>query len=271
MRKIYHKNRIRGITYFTSILLLGVLAFGLASCSGGTKQTNEELLKSAIEAATGPKADWQKARSYAFKAVKQKSDDANARVMLAISLEQCGQASNAIDEIRKAVELDPKNFMAQFTKGRMLFENDRIGDSIAPLKEARKLKPDNANALLLLARSSAALGRNKEAAEYYATLAKLPNYKEKAVPFNELAVLYVNQKDYQKASLFFQEAYKRAPNDHIVVLNIGIFCDVYLKNPAYAIKHYNRYQELTLSNPELATVRNKLKKRIEFLKTANKL
>ncbi|HBC85400.1 MAG TPA: hypothetical protein DCZ94_00445 [Lentisphaeria bacterium] len=261
----------KSIVSFSAVVLLIVLLMGIVSCGGGSKQTNEELLKAAIDSATGPKADWQKAKTLAYKAVKQKSDDANAHVMLSLALEQCGQPGNAIDEIRKAVEIDTKNFMAQFTKGRMLFENERIGDSIAPLKEAQKLRPDNENVILLLARSSAALGRYKEAAGYYATLAKTPAYRNKAVPYNELAILYVNQKDYQKASVFFQEAYKKAPNDHIVVLNLGIFCDVHLKNPVFAIKHYNRYQELTLSNPELAPVRNKLKKRIDYLKATYKL
>jgi Flp pilus assembly protein TadD len=191
--------------------------------------------------------------------------------MLALALEQCGQPDNAIDEIRKAVELDPKNFMAQYTKGRILFERDRIGDCIAPLKEASKLKPDSGNVILLLARSSEKLGRYKEAMGYYATLARIPAYKDRPEPYNELAVMYVKQKDNVKASAFFNEAYKKAPTNHIVVLNIGIFCDVYLNNPAYAIKHYNKYQELTLSNRELEPVRIKLTKRIEFLKQKYKL
>ncbi len=257
-------------TYAAFIAVVALLSV-LVSCGGGVKQTNEELLQSALAAASGPKADWQKARALAFKAVKQKSEDANAHLILALALEQCGQPDNAVDEIRKAVELDPGNFMAQYSKGRILFERDRIGDCIAPLKEAQKLKPESENVMLLLARSSAALGRYKEAMSYYATLARNPAYKDRPEPYNELAMLYVKQKDNVKASAFFNEAYKKAPSNYIVVLNIGIFCDVYLNNPAYAIKHYNRYQELTLSNRELEPVRAKLKKRIEFLKQKYKL
>ncbi|MFZ2656468.1 MAG: tetratricopeptide repeat protein [Victivallales bacterium] len=262
-------NAIKKYLSFAAVLLL-IVVF-MVACGGSIKQTNEELLQSALAAATGSRTDWQKVRTLAFKAVKQKSEDANAHAMLAIALEQCGQPDNAVDEIRKAVELDPRNFMAQLTKGRILFERDRIGDCIAPLKEAYKLKPDNENVLLLLARSSAKLERYKEAMTYYATLARLPSYKDRPEPYNELAVLYVSQKDNVKASAFFNEAYKKAPTNYIVVLNIGIFCDVYLNNPAYAIKHYNKYQELTLSNRELEPVRIKLTKRIEFLKQKYKL
>lgn len=247
------------------------IAVWLSACGDRTKLTNDQLLQNAFAAAGGPKADWQKAKGFAAKAVKQNQNDARAHVMLALSLEQCGQINSAIDEIRKAVALDPKNFLALFSNGRMLYEHDGIGDSIAPLKEAYKIHPDNENVIILLARSSAALGRFKEAAGYYATLARHPMYKDKPDPFNELGVLYVGQKDYPKALACFSEASRKAPNSHIVVLNLGILYDVHLKNPLNAIKFYNKYQELTLRNPELEPLRDKLKRRIEVLKATNRL
>jgi tetratricopeptide (TPR) repeat protein len=255
---------------FPSLLAVAVAA-GLSSCGDGAKLTNDQLLQNALDAASGPKADWQKARALAAKAVKQNQNDARAHVMLALSLEQCGQINSAIDEIRKAVALDRKNFLALFTNGRMLFENDRIGDCIAPLKEAYRLQPDNDNVLVLLARSSARLERFKEAAGYFATLARRPMYKDKPEPLNEIGVLYVKQKDYPKALAFFNAAYKIAPNNHIVVLNLGILYDTHLKSPANAVKFYNKYQELTMRNPELEPLRNKLKRRIEVLKDTNML
>lgn len=255
---------------FMSVLAIA-FAFFLSACGERTKLTNDQLLQSALSAACGPKADWQKARAFATKAVKQNQNDARAHVILALSLEQCGQINSAIDEIRKAVALDPKNFLALFTNGRMLFERDRIGDSIAPLKEAYKIHPDNDNALILLARSSAALGRFKEAAEYYATLVKHPAYKDRPEPLNEIGVLYVSQKDYAKALALFNGAYKKAPNNHIVVLNLGILNDVYLKDSPNAVKYYNKYQELTLQNPELEPIRDKLKRRIEVIMATHKL
>ena len=255
---------------FPSVLAIAVAA-GLSACGERTSLTNDQLLQSALAAAGGPKADWQKARGFAAKAVKQNQNDARAHVMLALSLEQCGQINSAIDEIRKAVALDPKNFLALFSTGRMLFENDRIGDSIAPLKEAYKIHPGNDNVLVLLAGSSAKLGRFKEAANYYATLAKHPMYKDRPDPLNEIGVLYAAQKDYPTALACFNLAYKKAPNSHIVVLNLGIIYDVYLKDPPNAIRFYNKYQELTMRNPELEPLRDKLKRRIEVLKATNKL
>ena len=255
---------------FPSLFVI-VIAVGLSACGDRTKLSNEQLLQNALSAASGPKADWQKARGFAAKAVKQNQNDARAHVMLALSLEQCGQINSAIDEIRKAVALDPKNFLALFTNGRMLFENERIGDSIAPLKEAYKLHPDDDNVLVLLARSSDKLGRLKEAATYYATLAKHPMYKDRPEPLNEIGVLYVKQKNFTTALACFNMAYKKAPNSHIVVLNTGILYDVHLKDPSNAIKFYNKYQELTMRNPELEPVRDKLKRRIEVLQATNKL
>lgn len=268
--------RVRGfinsIFKFAMPPVLAILiAICLSACGDRAKLTNDQLLQNALTAASGPKADWQKARAFAAKAVKQNQNDARAHVMLALSLEQCGQVGGAIDEIRKAVALDPKDFMALFTNGRMLYENDRIGDSIAPLKEAYKIHPENDNVLVLLAESSAKLGRFKEAAGYYATLAKHPMYKDRAEPLNEIGVLYVSQKDYPRALAFFNGAYRKAPSNHIVALNLGVLYDVHLKDPSNAIKYYNKYQELTMRNPELEPVRDKLKRRIEVLQATNKL
>jgi tetratricopeptide (TPR) repeat protein len=125
--------------------------------------------------------------------------------------------------------------------------------------------------IVLLAKSSAALGRSREAAGFYATLARHPMYKDKPEPYNELGVIYVNQKDYRKALACFNEAYRKAPKNHIVVLNLGILYDVHLKNPSDAIKFYNKYQELTFNNPELEPVRDKLNRRIQVLRATNKL
>ena len=268
--------RVRGFgASILKIALPSALAIAIAACLSAcgdrTKLTNDQLLQNAFAAASGPKADWQKARLFAAKAVKQDQNDARAHVMLALSLEQCGQISGAIDEIRRAVALDPKNFLALFTNGRMLYENGRIGDSISPLKEAYKIHPGNDNVLVLLAGSSAKLGRFKEAANYYATLAKHPMYKDRPDPLNEIGVLYAAQKDYPTALACFNLAYKKAPNSHIVVLNLGIIYDVYLKDPPNAIRFYNKYQELTMRNPELEPLRDKLKRRIEVLKATNKL
>lgn len=240
----------------------------LLSCTKPVTESNEELLKQAIDAAAN-KADWKKARSLSYEAAKRNPRDVNAHVMLAISLEQSGQTDTALAEVRKAVEIDPKHFMAQYTMGRMLFEHERFADCVGPLTTANKLQPGNANVLLLLARCSTVLDLSQNAIKYYIHLAKHPQFKNKPDPYNELGIIFAGKKDYQKAARCFSEAYKRAPDNHIVVLNLAIFCDYYLKIFPKAVAFYQKYQRLTSHNPALEPKRIKIKKRIERIRVSS--
>lgn len=249
-------------------LFFMAISFILLSCTKSVTESNEELLKHAIDSAAN-KADWKKARSLSYEAAKRNPLDVNAHVMLAISLEQSGQIDTALTEVRKAVEIDPKHFMAQYTMGRMLFDSERFADCVGPLTSANKLQPGNANVLLFLARCSTILDLTQNAIKYYTSLAKHPDFKNKPDPYNELGVIFAGKKDWQRAARCFSEAYKRAPDNHIVVLNLAVFCDYYLKNFQKAAAFYQKYQRLTSHNPALEPKRVRIKERIERIRVSS--
>ena len=105
---------------------LVISLFLLNSCSQGNFESNNVLLQKAINMAMEGK--WPESRKLAQKAVDQNGKDANARTMLALALEQCEEEQLAIEEINQAVTVAPDNFMAQYTKGRLLFKNKRYQD-----------------------------------------------------------------------------------------------------------------------------------------------
>lgn len=247
----------------------------LSSCGQGVYESNNVLLKKAIDA--GSQGQWFEARKLARKAVEQNGKDANARTMLALALEQCEEDQLALEEINQAVVADPDNFMAQYTKGRLLFKNKRYQDCPDPLEKANQLNPDNPETVLLLARTYAILDVPK-AISHYVALAKHENYKNTPEPFNELGVLFMKKKDYKRALTFFKEAYIKDSNNIQVNINLAIFWDTLSQicgdNPqqarkaaASSITYYIASEKLMVSNPQSEGKRKQVLERIRELQT----
>jgi Tfp pilus assembly protein PilF len=231
----------------------------LVSCSGGGRETSEDILKKAVIAAEN--GDWEEAGKLASGVIKKDPKDANALTLLALSLDHAGKQKQALDEARKAAHAAPSNFMAQYMLGSLLFASGKFDESIAPLKAAHDLRPENIDTTVLLAQASSIL-KLPDAVTYYAVIAKHPRYQSQAAPWNELGALFADKKDFNRAAEFFARAYKLEPDNHIVALNLAVFIDKCLGKPGQAKQYYYRYQKLAEKNPELSIIREKVKKRL---------
>ncbi|HPN84489.1 MAG TPA: tetratricopeptide repeat protein [Victivallales bacterium] len=250
--------------FFVTASAIAIFASSCDFRGGDSKATVSE----ALESLSGKNADWKKAKTLAEKATKQNPDDFRAKILLAGAYEQNGQISSAVDELKKAVKLAPEDFTAQYTLGRIYFESGKYDDCLAPLIQANKLDPKNASATFYLARTYHKLHQNKNALLKYKELAMMPDFKKRPEPFNEMGVILAEQKDYKNSILCLIAAYRRAPDDHKVIWNLALFYDVYGRNPASAINFYNKFQEVSLVNPELEAKRAVARKRVKSLETA---
>ena len=237
-----------------------IVSLFLVSCSEGPRLSNNELLKAGCEAAM--KGNWKDASSLAGRAVKQDPRDINARVLLALALENSNHLELGVDEIKAASKLAPGDFIVQFNFGRMLFKQGRYGEAVAPLKIALELRPDNMDAVILLAQASSAL-RLPEAPNYYAIIATNPRFRDKPDPFNELGIIYLRDKDPERAIRYFIKAYRLAPDNYIIALNLAICLDKYNNDPAKALSFYKKYLKLTEKNPEIEAKRLKVSRRVK--------
>ncbi len=242
------------------IIYSALLVLSLSNMGCGKEEfvSNDVLLGDAISMASEGK--WREARDLASRAVLQDGKDANARVMLALALEQDGQEGLALEEIVQAANLDQHNFMAQFTKGRMLFKRGRYEDCPVPLKKAIELKPGSIEPLMLLARTNAYLGIHKEAVANFASLAKHEGYRNRPEAFNELGVLFMKQKDYRRALSFFEVAREKGSGSVTVNTNLAVLWDnIHSESDRdsprraqaaeNALSYYSTAEELMLSNP----------------------
>ena len=274
-RKIAAKSRVflRQFPFVCFILLVSLF---FSSCGERKFESNDSLLRKAIESAVD-RGEWQEAKAWAFKAVNQNGKDANARVVFALTLEQSDELDRALEEVKQAVLLDPDNFMAQYTKGRLLFKSESYEDCPAPLEHAKKLKPDCPQVLSLLARSYAYLGVDDKAIKNYAALAKLGEYRKSPEVYNELGVLFFAKKDYKRAARFFKKALSFDANAPVVNLNMGVLCDTLTlacenvdrkrKYARISEKHYIRYLKFTTGNLSIEKSRRTVVARIKKIRS----
>jgi len=65
--------------------------------------------------------------------------------------------------------------------------------------------------------------------------------------YNELGIIYRRSGRLEEAASIYNAGLKISPNDEDIHWNLGILYDRYLPNPAQALIHYERYQQLTQS------------------------
>ncbi len=268
-------ERLQYLRFSLSLILIGFSLF-FTSCEKKEYESNALLLQKSITLAEA--GDWAKSQLLASKAVAQDRSDPNARIMLALTLEQLDQIERAIEESSQAIFLDPNSFMAQYTQGRLFFNQRRYEDCPAPLMKAHELNSKSSQPIVLLARTNVYLGVRKEAIKYYIALAKHVDYTDKPEPYNELGVLFMKKGDLKRALRFFDEAYSKDKKSIPVNINLAIFWDKLStmcgddinrakKAAKSAIRFYATSEKMLLMNPKTLEKRSDILKRIKELKS----
>jgi tetratricopeptide (TPR) repeat protein len=95
----------------------------------------------------------------------------------------------------------------------------------------------------------AASGREAEAmVELQAVLDRDPH---DAVAWNQIGILHRQAGDFPAADAAYLEALEAAPDYALTYRNRGVLLDLYLGQPGEALSHYERYLELSGSDPEV--------------------
>ena len=217
----------------------------LCSCSG-PKMSLDQLLFAATNAAARGK--WENCEKYADKALKKNPESADALILKAYAVNAMGDSKKAITIAERASMFGPDNFFVQATYGRLLFKNGQYRAAFTPLSRARRLNSNDPNVLILLAKTTNKLNMASTVA-YYNQVAKLREYAESPVPWNEIGCYYAGQKNYQVAARYFIRARTYGADSLQVNLNLGYFLDrwgVFDK----AREYYGKFLELAASNPD---------------------
>lgn len=246
---------------YKSLILVSLLAL-ITSCDSGAKMSNDELLQNAKIA--GESADWEQVLLLSSRATKNNPEDANAHIMLSLAQENSDKPKLAIEEIQKAVAINPESFMAQYNLGRILFKQSKYYKCIAPLKEANKLNPEDNNVLLLLGQASVIIKNFDDAKVYYLQLCRIDKFRYQA--YNELGLINSKQGNKKVALKYLLNARKIASKNPTITYNLAIFCDTIANNQVAARNFYIQYLLQTTQNKELKVKRDKIAKRAKAIK-----
>ena len=249
------------------LLLLPVLFAGLPGGCTGEDVSNDVLLTSAVECARS--GNWQGCEDNALTVLKRDAVNPHALLLRSLASEHLGKLDVALDTARQAAENAPEDFAAQYNYGRLLAARpDMAKNAIKVLERALKLRPGNRNTLILLGQCSSRINADN-AIDYYkalpASIQRLPEIQTR------MAIYYLDRRDRDRRNLnlalqSLANAYRSAPDNPGIVLNLAMFLDHYIGNGRKASAFYNRYLIRTEHNPELNPVRAQVKARISALR-----
>ncbi len=244
------------------LALAAAAAFLMAGC--GERTSFPGLMDKAGKAASDGR--WADALQFTGRAVKLEPANLSALILNALALENNGKNEQAAEEISKAAAIAPNDFFAQYTKGRILFENKRYDSCIDPLLRAASLRKSDSNSKLLLAQAYMNLGNMPGAARYYSLLASDPMFKSSPAVWTSLGIIWLTE--YRKPSQalsYFNYAYKLDPQNPSCVLNLGIIQDKSMRNPREAVRFYRYYLSLIADDTTLEARRASVNARIKAL------
>lgn len=243
--------------------MLSVVVTLLAGCGGN--RNSGELMNAARQALE--KGHCEQALSFAEKAVAAAPDNVDARILSAIAFEKCGQSKQAVEEARKAVELNPKSFVAQYTLGR-LYSAERTSsyDALVALGKALELRPGDRNTLILLANVNMHLSP-EQAQKYLLELARDRSLFDTAAYQNQLGICMVRRKQYQAAGQAFLKACRADANNPLLMYNLALCMDQYLNRSKVARPLYQKYLDLAPESAESASSRRFAAARVRAIRS----
>ena len=242
--------------------MLAACVFWTCGCSEPLEPTSVLLHKAMEKASEG---DWTGADSLAGKVLKQDKNNADALMLRALARNSLDSRDEAAGYAIHAARLKPDLFLAQYIQGMLLSKNGKPELALRALKEARRIRPEDVNTLILLAENSIAIKRYKEAAGYFKILAKNPNYRTSPYLWNGLGICYAARSP-QLAVKFFQMAERFSPNDPVTVLNLAVLHDAHLRQGRQAQNYYDRFIRITAGKTEYDTVRSNAEFRLDSIK-----
>ena len=199
---------------------------------------------------------------------KQKNNPAlsDGLVLSAIIFAVKGNNAAAIEKLKKAIEIMPSHFDAQFSLGRAYFGNGDLENAVAAFRRAAALQPKNVKANFFLATALERKGDSAAALNAYRELIKIaPNVADGYLGLGVL-LIKTDGADSPEAIKSLQKAVAINENLYEAHLNLGkILLQQNKSNEA--LIHLQKAVELLPNNPEphyqLLRVYRKLGKKAE--------
>lgn len=136
-----------------------------------------------------------------------------------IILASRGEHQNAAASFAEATRLSPKNFEAQFYRGRQAFTLRNLEEALAALTTAVQLQPGHPEARFFLSTTLESLGRFEDAEEEYRKMIKL--FPDSPEAYTGLGVLLTKQDRLEEAVPYLEKAVELNPDQFEAHLTLG--------------------------------------------------
>lgn len=147
-----------------------------------------------------------------------------------------------------------------FDTAMAFIKAEEYAKAIDLLTKISKAVPSNAVASINLALVYKQLGKLKEAEESL-KLALIAE-PENPVAHNEYAILYRKTGRFPDARKLYEKILEKYPNYNLAHKNLGILCDLYMKDFECALEHYVIYSEVNQDDKTVKTWIADLKNRV---------
>jgi tetratricopeptide (TPR) repeat protein len=143
--------------------------------------------------------------------IKESPKDANSYDLYAYFLESEGRYSEALENYKKAYQLDPNNSGIAFRLGNTYFELDRYREAVEFFKKAKESFSDDIEIIKKLAESYTELGEYNKAIEEYKSIIKIiPRHVSSRI---QIGNVYVKLRQYRTAENYYKEALEIEPSN----------------------------------------------------------
>ncbi len=249
--------------------LTGLALAVVLTVSGCGRKSTAETMQMAMEAAEN--GNWVEAMKYAGVVTERDPGDSAAWALKTIAAERAGQPRVALENARRGAELCPDSYAVQYTYGRLLAaQPGREADAQACLRRAFNLNRNDGKSLALALQCAARLNR-PEARAYYDILEHLdPAMAAMPEIQSSVGIYSLLSGDLHGGLTRLIEAFKAAPDNPTVVLNLARALDVYIREPNKATPYYQKYLELASRNPEVSGTRTEVEARVRELTRRNR-
>ncbi len=176
------------------------------------------------------------------KSIHYNSSDANTYVVRARLYEKLSMPADALDDLRKALEMNPRSAFILNERGVMLIKHQRLEAAKLDFKRAIEIETEFVTAYVNLANTELVLKREDVAFEYLAKAIRLK--PQSFEPYFARANIYFQTKRFDEAILDYRRVLELNPKILEAHFNRGV--SLYKKERyAEALPHFEQAVQLT--------------------------
>lgn len=164
----------------------------------------------------------------------------NHAVVLLLSLWAFAGCTSTPESLSSSAE---QITLPEYREALSLMQEEQFQSAEPLLLELTRDHPELAGPWVNLGIVYTRVGRTEDA--YSSLLQAIERNSKSAPAYNQLGILHRQAGRFEEAREAYQHALESVPDYSYAHLNLGVLYDLYLQQPAMALEHYQRYQELS--------------------------